>query len=219
MDPLVPGTRFGRACLLWSAGRHEEAFEIARAAVEEDLYNRMGSRAGFASMVLAVALERGDFELALKPLERNLDEALDPDAEWTANAPWFTRARVLAVLRARGDDALAQKLGQTQLDWSDSAESGLDRSTRLAVRALTFRGLGRVEEALAEYRALRDMGVHPNWRLFFSDPGAWYGRAEDPALLAFREEERAWQAEQRRRLAESGREPPRPLVEPNKAGI
>jgi TolB-like protein/thioredoxin-like negative regulator of GroEL len=218
MDPDAPAVRFIRAWVLWARGHRDEALGIARTAFEENLDNRMGSGAAFTHMVLAAGLERGDFDLALLPFLDRLDEALDPATPWSRTAPSFPRANALIVLRARGDDALARQLGQFQLDWIAENESELGEITATWIRAVTYRGLGRVEEALAEYRQVLAMGGGWGWRVFFDFPGVWLDQDNHPALAAFREEHRAWQADQRTRLAESGREPPRPVVHERQTG-
>jgi len=218
MDPDAPAVRFIRAAVLWFGGRQDEALAIARKAIEENLDNRMASGAGFLHIVMVSGIERGDFDLALLPMRERLDEVLDPATPWSRTAPSFPRANALIVLRARGDEALADELGQAQLDWLADNESELGEMTVASIRAVTYRGLGRVEEAIAAYRQVLAYGGGWGWRVFFDFPGVWLDQADHPALEALREEQRAWQADQRRRLAESGREPARPVVEKAETG-
>ena len=218
MDPDVPAVRFMRAAVLWFGGRRDEALSIAKTAIEENLDSRMASAAGFLHIVMVSGIERGDFDLALLPFRERLDEVLDPATPWSRTAPSFQRANTLIVLRARGDEALAEQLGQAQLDWLEENESELGEITVASIRAVTYRGLGRVEEAISAYRQVLANGGGWGWRVFFDFPGVWPGKDDHPALVALREKRSAWQAEQRRRLAESGREPPRPVVEKAETG-
>ena len=218
MDPDAPAAKLARASVLWFGGRRNEAFEIASASIEADEEGRMGSRAVFSLMVRNIGIERADYDLALSPYARFLDEAIDPEAELVPGFPVYMRSQILVVLRARGDGALADRLGRETLDWLDSGQSGYDEFTRSSNRALYLRAMGRSEDAFREYEKFMSYGGSPIWMLWFDEDGSWHGLEGDPAIAAFRERRSAWQAEQRRILAESGREPPRPVVEKAETG-